>query len=576
MANGYSSQYPLAITGGTVSQNAKYGINNFARQTLYTYTVTSTKGTPQHTLGILSGYSSPPSCPQNTNWIIDVWVKRLWLGSWFPGVNSDWLVGKVCVQQNIAGNEASMSLNSVSFKAKLTAIVNGQSTNADICSGTMDNGQSCSTSVQFDNGRVKAQWTGNLVTGNYPPESKDYVAIWKIGDPYWKVAHSNDYSGGTDSYVQKNADTASAFDDMVRDTNKEYRMAPCAMENAPKSVQDGTIENYAIWRIDCISDYVNNKANPVNDKVNLLLTSTLEIGSGQKYVQDSGNPDTGTAHLEVPIQNQNFVSNPSVLFRVNADWIGIIVPEGKPSIQSATLEGSSFNSGENGIINVVVKNIGDSSDNFVAGLSSCQGINNVYNQGSGTAIDAEATQTIKIYIQSAGGANALDEDCIVQVTAQNSAQSATAPVHIKMKIPVTCDEGKTYYSGSGLIYEECVNGQKVQHQCQYSVVPDGKGGWKCGEAPGGNGSGQTTTTTPSPKIPTSFDILTGSVLLGVIAVGDIGGYYILKNKGFLSHPKTLKGKAEAKTKINVKHCTECGSKQKIDAKFCTSCGAKLK
>jgi hypothetical protein len=587
-ANGYTTQYPITISGGTVSQSAKYGIQNSQRQTIYTYTVSSTSGTPQYfgipPLAVLTGYSTPSECPQGgTIWSIPVWIRTKWI----PFVNSDMLVGRVCIQQNIAGNEASLALNAVSFKARMTATVNGQTTNTDICSGTMDNGQPCQTSVQFDNGKIRAQWTGNLVTGNYPPEAKDYVAIWKIREPYWRIASFNTYNGGSDSYVQKQNLAYSTFQTLVSDSTKDYRFAPCNLDNAPTSAQNSA-EAYGTWRIDCITNYVNNMVSPVNVISNSLLTSTFQITSGQKYVQDSGSPDSGEGHFEVPLQ-QNFVSNPNILFTVAADWIGVVIPQGKPSIEGVVLEGGSFDSGNTGVLDIVVKNVGDAADNFVAGLSSCQGVTNVYNQGSGTAIEPGYKQTIKVYIQSTGGAKTLDQDCTVKVTAQNSAESATASVRVKMTTPVTCDEGKTYYSGTGYVYEQCVNGQKVQHQCQYGVISDNNGGWMCASPP--SSSNQQSDIVVNPSSSLSANPMTGNWLLSnPIMTGGIVGAVVIaitllvlwkknklhfpsKKKEVVEESKSESKKEKKKSKGNF--CTGCGSKLKEGQKFCTGCGKKM-
>jgi hypothetical protein len=364
-----------------------------------------------------------------------------------------------------------------------------------------------------------------LVTGNYPPESKDYVAIYKMGELSWRVASYNEYNGGSESYVQKQGSAVTALNDLVADSTKDYRLAPCSVENAPSDAKSNS-KNFGEWRTNCIYGYVGNLVTPANQKATVLLTSNIQIGSGQTVIQDSGSPISGSAHLEVPLQNQNFANNPNVLFTVNADWLGVEIPEGKPQIISTSLDGGSFNSGEKGRILVVVKNSGDSADNFVAGLSKCDGIMNVNNQGSGTAIQPGETKTLEIDIQTLGGASEIDEDCKVQVTAQNSALSETSTVKIKMLKPVT----------------------------------------------GSNAVSGNVVGLSSPSLASSdMTMLIVLVILGIVAaVGVIlwkGGYIKLNQ-----NTPNKKDKIENEKGI---FCTHCGIKQEEGTKFCTSCGEKM-
>jgi hypothetical protein len=152
--------------------------------------------------------------------------------------------------------------------------------------------------------------------------------------------------------------------------------------------------------------------------------------------------------------------------------------------------------------------------------------------------------------------------------------------------PNVCGAGKycDYSKGCQTVIQKCPSNACCKSGGQY-LPQDCPSGLQCcigsdsfvGECKKNCEIGPSSTIPPGPNPFTSFDILTGSALLGAIAIiGVVLWKYRTKIPG-IKIEKIGKTAVEPKAKESgYKHCTQCGSKQKINAKFCTSCGKKLK
>ncbi len=152
-------------------------------------------------------------------------------------------------------------------------------------------------------------WNGNYNTGKQCQDKDPYIPIYRSGS--WYLASSREY----EQYVD-------AMNTLISST---------------------TSDNDAEWKMDAVNS-ASSKA-----------LSKISLGS----ISNSGSQTAGQWVLDVKDQD---IVKPVITAYIEANWIGITTPIGKPDIKSASA--SNFKSGSNGQVKIVVKNVGDDMGTF--------------------------------------------------------------------------------------------------------------------------------------------------------------------------------------------------------------------
>jgi hypothetical protein len=458
---GYTSVYPLQISGYTDPETAFYIIDNINPEPIYRYRTEVKTGSVKDYLIYIDATPAPP-CPSNT---MSEWDISLTSG-WF-GLSNSVVVGRVCIISEQVGFKANIPATpNIQFSTHLILTANQKTETLDLSY----NQQSATSST----GNVQANWVGSLVTGNAPPDGSQYVAIGDASKSNWIVKSKTDYSTWSTEYQ-----SARNFFTNVVPYTQDITPPECSSIQKP-SLTYRDFNKYISEYSTCLNNLIQNKYSAANQYASNLLTSGINIG---------GNPAQLTTYngqpaFKIPLTNY-FVTNPVVVLRLSGSFIGVVIPLGKPQIVSAYSD--CFRSGETGKILIKVKNIGKAQGSFYASLKNCPGIDiktqPTYSVGVGQTSD------IEVQIFSTGANQNINQSCQIEITDYNGGGTDYTSVGICMQKAAQCQPNSVVVQGNSIC--PCIQidgvwqiaaGDQCKY-CQYGVVSDGKGGWKCASAP---------------------------------------------------------------------------------------------
>lgn len=386
---------------------------------------------PKGLFDVITG--DPPPCPSGTTWDIP-------LGKSF----FQFAKKRYCITREQVGVKGVYNNPFISFNAKIRLTVGTDIKEKTICSGAT---QGCDgSSVNFDNVGV-ATWSGSLVTGEPAPNQNNFVAIKRMDANRWQIARKSTY----EIYSPYPATADSSLNSFVN------------LFPGYSDVTRGDTE-------------INNAITPVNSAADTLLNEDTSFTSSP-FTKDS---NTG----KVAVTLQRSLTSPNVVFRVRADWIGIVIPSGQPKIISVNAD--KFGSGETGNVNVQVQNIGESSGTFSAMLISCEPfIQSTTAQSSRKTLQAGDVDTIPISVSGGSISEDITKSCSVKVYDVNSPSiSTTSGVTLQLEKAKVCIPNRVFADGNTI--KKCnKDGSAIEvvENCKYSVISDGKGGFACSSNP---------------------------------------------------------------------------------------------
>ena len=268
-------------------------------------------------------------------------------------------------------------------------------------------------------------WNGNLNTGKQCKDQNPYLPIYRNGK--WQLVSSNAYDDYSDS-----------LDDLISNT---------------KSDEDAEF-----------------KINAIKSQMNKALNS-ISLGSF-----DNEQSQTNALFI-LDVENQDLVK-PVITAYVEADWIGIKTPIGKPKIVS--VDAPTFRSSSDGQVKVSVKNIGDDLGTFtIYGECSDSSID-VYDSKE-ISVSVGQTQTVYLGVTSQVSKKT-DFDCkiIAQGTQYEDRESFDITVDIAGK---ECEPNEKTCNPDGNIYKCNLDGTKreLYESCSNGCTNDEYGQPYCEE-----------------------------------------------------------------------------------------------
>ena len=433
--SGYETEWPLTIEASAVNEILDYPIINQPNLKInkYRLVILNTPLWNQH-----------PACPDGpAKW------EKYYVDSWIN-------LQKYCIYEDDVGTMGYLNNPTVGFNSKITLTADGKSIAKDI--------SNIQQSVSFYDGstlRATAQWTGSLVTGNPYPSQDLYVGTYLTGGNGWHIADKNKEV----QYNSIRSTTRAIFDSIDAGTNICPNRDTCSAN---------------------IDSYVNN----LNIATNSLTTGAEPgIGDAQQIIDSSSLSDS-----DLRITMDRRFANPQVVFKVNADWIGIKFGVGQPRIISVNCP--TFASGDDeGVCNVEFKNIGTATGTFVASFTSTSSFNQQYSFTPVTLGVGESI-TSQLFI-SHGVEDVLTATGTVKVYDLNDpSMFDTKTVTVTMTEPKTCQPGAERVVGQSIF--KCNDegtGEYLLLTCEEGTVPglnDAKTNLECrdvtGVTPGIGGS----------------------------------------------------------------------------------------
>ncbi len=421
----YSKQ-PLSITVSSTNEQVFYEVINEG-QPIYKYTTVLLDAPQSYILGILTITGDPPLCPSAPNWDL-------------PLGQSFWNHAKkrYCIYKQQVGVKGVYNNPTIGFNARIKLSAGNTVKEKTICSGAISGCDG--SSVSFDELGV-ATWTGSLVTGESAPNQDNYVAI--LGNNKWQIARKSTY----DNYLPQPSITDNSL-------NSFKNLFP-----GYSDVTRGDIE-------------IKNAITPANHAADLLLNEDTSFSSSPFSKDDN------TGKVVVTLSRR--LTSPNVVFRIRADWIGIVIPVGQPIISDVS--SNKIQSGESGSINVQVKNVGEAAGTFSATLMDC----GPFIPSSSSATSRKTIQpgdVDVIPIAISGGAEAEDiiKTCTIKVYDVNDPSiETTGSVTLQLEKPKVCFPDKVFADGD--VIKKCnKEGSAIDLvvSCKNGVSDDGKGGFFC-------------------------------------------------------------------------------------------------
>lgn len=433
----YYTRQPLQISAETAEEEVIYNVINEGVP-IYKYEIQTLDGLKDCPLGVCYYYQSAPSCPSGTTWDIP-------MGSSFFG----YIKKRVCVTKMQAGVKGAYSNPTIGFNAKISVIVGSTRKEKTICSGSTPGCEG--SSVSFDDLGV-ASWTGSLVTGEPAPNQDNFVAIKSLDSNEWTIARRSSY----DAYIPVEGDTDGHLNEFV------------SLYSASDFNDDAELES-AIENI-----YAT--VSLANQKTDLLLSEDASFTSSPFTKDDN----TG----KVVVTLERSLLSPNVVFRIRADWLGIVIPTGEPRILN--INAVKVTSGEEGRVDVQVQNVGEAAGTFSAMLQDCEPfIQSSTSQTARKTFQPNDIDTLQIFVSGGTLSEDLTKSCTVKVYDVNDPSIyTTSGVTLQLEKAKICAPGNMYAEGNTV--KQCNSDGtaiNIVETCDYGVITDGRGGLTCASAP---------------------------------------------------------------------------------------------
>ena len=456
---GYTIEYPLEISASALDEKVEYVLKNTGEEISYFYSYTQTSSDGFNSDGscksfVVFPYKNAPVCPSGTQYEIPFYRGGLlWTINKLPSFTS-YVCWRKCITKKQSGVISLLEPSRVVDSLNMTLKARGETITKTI---SQDN-----PNIDFVSpilGLVaQVQYPSSGWTGNYPPSGADYKGFYGISDQKWRL------TSNTHLYDYRN--TFTSVDTNLRNWASKSTTVPCNSDS------------------NCYNT-ITNEMNRLLSKVNVIKSDDMSLTQNSVWANRN---DQNTGKIIVDLDRQLAVAN--LIIKVRADWLGIKINVGKPQIVGKSCD--DFKSGDNGKIDVQVKNIGSAKGSFV-GSVSCGVIKQSYSL-TATSINPRETKTISIPIDAGTFADEKYDNCEIRVqdfNKESNYDTSSAICHILK--PALCVEGDFYLENNCI--KKCIDGIKKQLKCceigqtiifNESKRSDELGGYYCSEG-GGNG-----------------------------------------------------------------------------------------
>ena len=439
--SGYRSQYPLRIEMSPVDETVHYKIIN-ERVPIWTYDIKVVEGDYSGYCSILlCTWKNAASCPAGTDYEVKI-----------EGSHSaihHTVFRRLCIRRLENAIKGRFDAPSIDYKADVTLTVAGTSITKPVSKGV----PSASFYDPMGVLRATVQIPALLITGDSAPSETICTPVYNLDDRQWHVATADKY----ENYMMEKPTLEAAL--------RMYAEAEVRCDSPSTADLRGSIDACAQRVRDVVNNFNGNVVNPL-----ITATDSLAIGS---TIDNRNDPNNG----QVTLTLNRRLTVADVLFKVRADWIGVVIEVGKPKITAIDCT-KDVGSGDPGKATITVTNIGTAPGTFIASLYGCEPIIQSYSPPPQT-VGAGMSTTFKISTdtQTAG---AVSKTCRVRVIDYNMATNYDeATVVCGFTEPALCRNG--VYNVFGKCINLCAGGRWVEVECcDYGVNVLPNGTYVCG------------------------------------------------------------------------------------------------
>jgi hypothetical protein len=440
---GVSAENGFIISLETLEESVKYPIRRETGQDVFRYEVST-----YDRVGGLFG--SVPACPSGEI-VGDILVQNLF------GYDKY----RVCIERKLLAYTGTIDNPTISFDANVGVKIGSDPLQtAKICSAA-----TCPKSVAVGN-IGSAVWAGSLATGNPIPSPAAYRAYYSVGTGKWGVAKATAYADYRTAYADTERLMATqAYVNKVYDNAGGFYKYVGTMSTSDPLFETSTVGKQTVVTVFNIG-VTNTKATAVN-------SAHLEVSN---FWPTSGDSSAGS----LTATSLPTILNPTFVFKLKASEIGVLVSSGQPSITS--LSCPKFESGQEGNLDVTVKNIGGQEGLFSASVSGCD-FRILENQNDFPQLTAGETATISIPID-ADTAGKLSDYCKVTVVdVEDPTRVSTKSITCTATLP-TCGVGGSQFI-EGTCVKECQSDGTAKQAfcCPQEVTRDASGKYVCSTTP---------------------------------------------------------------------------------------------
>lgn len=328
-----------------------------------------------------------------------------------PQGTFDWY----CLRQTSQGQFGTVGSPTNVFSSEID-LIKGTDTQTAIISNI---GQ---TSAILGQNIARVQWTGNLVSGQSVPAASDNDVCAIFTSNQWSTVSCQAYN---------NWNSAA---NIVR---------AAALVGSTTDMQ--------------------NQVNQVNGYLGTLLQQKQFTFAGGSAATTNGTLSNGQVILQLP----KLLSFPTMVFTVNAQYLGIVAQAGQPKIVSTSTQ--TFNVGGNGLVDAVIKNVGTAQGSFNVWLTCTSPASSTDRQTYTLQPQESTTAYLALTASSQTDGTA---SCTVRAQ-DNTNPSATdsASIQVSFSTIRICTEGQKQTYGNSI--QQCQNNAWVTIQtCGAGQYPD--------------------------------------------------------------------------------------------------------
>ena len=306
---------------------------------------------------------------------------------------------------------------------KATVILNSQQS-SNFASGTL----------RTESGKYvgEVEVVGNLWTGDFPPATEDYVAIYPTGGTKWRISTDDKW----DNYIIN------------------YNI----IKNKESSNWQDNLFSY---------NEIKNIINSVNSASSILKESNdnlLDTSGNILQVDSSQANDLNNGQFRITLDRK--LGIPMIKMWIKADWVGVAISVGKPKIISTdciSLDNKDIiKSGSGGKVKFKVKNIGTSKGQFASTIEGCDFIPRYTGFSNEFGLEAGEFKDVEMLIDY-NEVKEVSQTCKFTVYDKSKAENKdSVSIVCKGDKPTSCEENKTYQFGNDL--KICKNGE-MEYYC---------------------------------------------------------------------------------------------------------------
>jgi len=261
------------------------------------------------------------------------------------------------------------------------------------------------------------------------------------------------------------------------DTDRELTAFSTDYENNWRVIDRenyGNYENFIRSELDSIASNVFEKKTSLDDAEFLINSRAIKaIAERDISGKDPVVSDSSFSNGQLRVDLDRRISYPRFRLFVDSDYLTLKIPSGEPKVTCPS--GVKLNEGDAGILEIGVKNVGDSAGGFNVRIKDC---GDGASPGDGLGITLAKGESKNVNLKITGrtiDSNNQEGKCTVELKESTTQQTDTCNFGFKIEKPTECEIGRVWcsFSGEQSVIKECLDGtEKTREYCSEDEICD--------------------------------------------------------------------------------------------------------